>query len=188
MTERDQITKIEEEGIRRTQINDWSGAREYFEQALTLHMPALRQAQILRNIAGTYFKEGNQQAVVRTVEQAIAILDAAGVPAEQLRSELLNISTFSGGKMPLSTFWYAVVFLAGLYWGVSAASGAAMDPKLLYFSPPIICLFTACVAVGGLNSRALLGAATLYANFLFSFGIGYAVASAGIVRFVYWPE
>ena len=188
MTAPDEITNIEAEGIRRTQVGDWSGARNYFEQALTFDMPAVRQAQILRNVAGTYMKEGNRQGAAGTAERAIAVLDSAGVSAEQLRNELHNISAFSGGRMPLSTFWYSVVFLAGLYWGVSAASGAPMDPKLVYFAPPLICLFTAGVAVGGLNGRALLGAVTLYVNFLFSFSIGYAVAAAGIFRFGYGPR
>jgi tetratricopeptide (TPR) repeat protein len=188
MTVPDEIAKIEAEGIRRTQVGDWNGAREYFEQALAFDMPALRQAQILKNVAGTYIKERDRQAAVRTVERAIAVLDSANVSAEQLRNELHNLSTLSGGRMPLSTFWYAVVFLAGLYWGVSVASGAPMDPKLVYLGPPVLCLFTASVAVGGLNRRALLGAVTLYVNFLFSFGIGYAISAAGIVRFGYGPK
>lgn len=185
MTAHDEIAKIEVEGIRLTQVGDWSGARSYFEQALTLEMPALRRAQILRNVAGTYLKEGDREGVVATAERALAILDASDVPAERLRSELHNMSSFSGGRLPVSTFWYAVVFVAGLYWGISVASGAPMKPILVYLAPPIICLATAVVTVGGVNSRSLLGAITLYANFCFSFGIGYAIASAGILRFEY---
>ena len=185
MTNHDEIAQIEVEGIRRTEVGDWKGARSHFEKALQLDMPALRQAEILRNVAGTYMKEGNRQGVVETVERALAILDSADVPADKLRSELHNMSSFSGGRLPLSTFWYAVVFVAGLYWGISVASGAPMKPMLVYFAPPVICLGTAAVAVGGLNSRAWLGAVTLYVNYLFSFGIGYAIAAAGVLRFGY---
>ena len=187
----DEIAKVEAEGMRRTEVSDWNGARTYFEQALTFDMPPLRQAEILRNIALTHFKEGNQQGAADTVQRAIAILDSAGLSAERLRNDLYTMSSpsdISSGKLPLSTFWYTIVFLAGLYWGVSVASGAPMNPMLVYLGPPIICLFMAVAAVGGLNTKAVYGAVTLYVNFLFSFGIGYAVAAFGIIRFDYRPK
>ena len=182
---RDEITKIEEEGIRKTQIGDWSVAREYFEEALLHDMPALRQAKILRNIAGTYLKEGNREGVILTTEKAIAVLDSENISAPNLRNELKNLSTFSGSGLPLSTFWYGVVFIAGIYWGLSFVSGAPMDAKLVFLSPPFICLANSCFALRGLNSRSLIGALTLYVDFLFSFGIGYMIAESGIIRFNY---
>jgi hypothetical protein len=193
----DEIARIEGEGVEKTRIGDWRGARALFEQALTFEMPALRRAQILRNVAGTYLKEGNHSGVQETSRRAIEVLDTAGVGggrAEQLRNELRNLESFTGGRLPLSTFWYGVVFLAGLYWGVSFASGATfangvpMSATLAFALPPVMCFGTACVAVGGLNSRSLLGAATLYVNFLFSFAIGYGVSSSGLIRFGYKPR
>src|SRR4051812_23068313 len=73
MTNPDVIASVESEGVRRTEVRDWSGARAYFQQALTFDMPALRQAEILRNVVGTYLKEGNVPAAVATAEQAIKI-------------------------------------------------------------------------------------------------------------------
>ena len=87
-------------------------------------------------------------------------------------------------QLPLGTFWYFVVFAAGIYWGISFFSGA-MTTKFMILVPPVGCLFTASAAVGGLNKRAILGAVTLYVNFLFSFAIGYGLASAGIIQFFY---
>ena len=78
---RDEITKIEEKGIRKTQIGDWCGAREYFEEALIHDMPALRQAEILRNIAGTYLKVGNREDVILTSVKAMAVLDSENISA-----------------------------------------------------------------------------------------------------------
>lgn len=87
-------------------------------------------------------------------------------------------------ELPLSTFWYFVVFIAGLYYGVTFVSGG-MSALFLILVPPLLCLFMAIVASGGIGRRALLGTITLYVNFAFSFSIGYAIASAGIIRFVY---
>ena len=193
----DEIARIEREGIQKTSSGDWSGARALFEQALTFEMPAIRRAEILKNVAGTYLKEGDHPGVQETSRRAIGVLDTAGAVggrADQLRNELNNLQSFTGGRLPLSTFWYGVVFLAGLYWGISFASGATfanaapMSPTFAFALPPAMCLGTACVAVGGLNSRSLLGAVTLYVNFLFSFAIGYGVSSSGLVRFGYKPR
>jgi hypothetical protein len=87
-------------------------------------------------------------------------------------------------KLPLATFWYGVTFFAGLYWGISFYSGA-FGRAFALFVPPVICIGTAIVAAGGDRRRIILGAVTLYVNFLFTFGIGYALGSAGIVRFIY---
>ena len=109
-------------------------------------------------------------------------------------NELRALESFTGGRLPLSNFWYGVVFLAGLYWGVSFASGATfasgtpMSPTLTFAAPPFMCIVTACAAVGGLNKRSLLGALTLYVNFLFSFAIGYGISSSGLIRFGYKPR
>ena len=187
----DEIARLEEDAIRRTSVSDWPGARVLFEQALTFEMPALRRAHILKNVAGTYWKERNSPAAAATAQRAIEVLNSAGVggvEAEKLRNELHNICTFTSGKLPVSKFWYGVVFLAGLYWGVSVASGAPMDRTLVFLGPPLLCLVNAWIAVGGLNTRTLLGAATLYVNFLFSFSIGYGIAAAGVFRFGYRPR
>jgi len=91
--------------------------------------------------------------------------------------------------LPLGTFWYAVAFVAGLYWGVSFSSGAFGSGAfgLLYpiLVPPFVCFGMASYAAKGDQRRIILGAITLYINFLFSFGIGYVVAESGMVRFFY---
>jgi hypothetical protein len=181
----DKIAKIEAEAIHKTEVSDWAGARELFEHALTLEMPASRRASILRNVAGTYWKEGNRAAAAATSRRAIALLDSEGPSSSNLRNELLTIETLTSGKVPLRTSWYALAFIAGIYWGISIASGAPIDPKLVYIGPPLLCIVTAAAALGGWNSRVFLGAVTLYASFLFSFAIGYSLGASGLIRFGY---
>jgi hypothetical protein len=89
-------------------------------------------------------------------------------------------------KLPLSTFWYGVTFFAGLYWGISFRSGAWGDSFALpLLAPPFLCFGMATVIAGRNRQRVVLGAITLYINFLFSFSIGYMLAEAGILRFHY---
>ena len=71
----DEIAKIEKEGIEKTRVRDWAGARVLFEEALTFEMPALRRAEILRNVAGTCLEEGNRFGVQETSRRAIEVLD-----------------------------------------------------------------------------------------------------------------
>jgi hypothetical protein len=92
-------------------------------------------------------------------------------------------------KLPLKTFWYGVTFFAGLYWGISFRSGAwghsVVFPLL---APPFVCLGMAVAAAmigDGDRRHIILGAVTLYVTFLFTFGIGYGLADAGIVSFRY---
>ena len=85
-------------------------------------------------------------------------------------------------SLPLSTFWYGVVFLAGIYWGISFHSGA-FGPSFAIILPPLICLGTSVVA--GDRQRIIIGAITLYVNFLIGFSIGYMLAEVGIIRFHY---
>jgi hypothetical protein len=192
----DEIARIESEGIQKTQVSDWPGARVLFAKSLTFEMPALRRAEILKNVAMTYYKEGNRSEAQNTSRQAVETLEKAGISsqrAEQLRRELLNLETYAGGRLPLPTFWYGVTFLAGLYWGISFASGshfvngAAMTPALAFSLPVLWSLGIACVILRGLNSRSLLAAMTLFASFAFTFAIGYAVSSSGLIRLGYHP-
>jgi hypothetical protein len=136
-------------------------------------------------MAGTYWKENSLHTAAATAQRAVEVLDSAGetsAAAASLRDELHNIITLTGRRLPIGTVWYAVVFIAGLYWGLSVASGAPMNPILTLAAPPFACLAVAWATVGGMSSRTLGAAATLYANFLFSFGIGYAAAASGFVR------
>lgn len=190
----DEIARIESEGIQKTHLADWPAARALFAKALTFDMPALRRAQILRNVALTYIKEGNRSEAQKTSQQAVETLDEASTGshrAEQLRNELLNLETYAGGRLPLPIFWYWVAFFAGLYWGMSFASGAtfangaAMTPMLVFAIPVLMCLGVASVVLRGLNSRSLLAAVTLFASFAFTFVIGYAVSSSGLIRLGY---
>jgi hypothetical protein len=84
----------------------------------------------------------------------------------------------------LSNFWYLVVFVAGIYYGISYISGA-MSAQFLILVPPMICLFTAIFASGGISRRALVGAVSLYVNYTLGFLVGYGIASVGIIRFEY---
>ena len=89
-------------------------------------------------------------------------------------------------ELPLSTFWYTVTFFAGLYWGISFYSGAwgsSLITPLL--APPAICLSVAIFEAAGDRIRIILGALTLYGNFLFTFAIGYTLAGAGVIQFSY---
>jgi len=184
----DEITRFEKEAIQRTSAKDWQGARALFEQALASEMPDYRRVEILRNVALTYWKEDNRSEAQETARRAIELLDSTGVvdaDATNLRNSLLSIEGSTSRQLPLRPFWYVVVFLAGLYWGVSVASNAPIDPKLVFLGPPFLCLITAAIAARGLNGRALLGAFTLYVNFLISFGIGYGIAHSGLIRFHY---
>lgn len=190
----DEITGLEVEAIRKTNVSDWPGARAFFHRALALEMTPLRRAEIMRNLAGTYWKEGDSRQAHTVAKQAINILDSADVSgerAEDLRGELQNILSFTGGNLPVRTFWYVVFFLGGLYWGLSFASGAPMDLVFVILAPPLLCLVSACAAVGTIrvNAHVRLGAVTLYTDFILGFGIGYFVAASGIIRFAgYGPR
>jgi len=127
----DEITMLEIKAIQRTNLRDWQGARTFFEQALGLEMPDYRRVEVLRNVAGTYLKEGNRSAAAATARRAIELLDSTGAGhanARKLRNELLSVETSTSARLPLQRYWYAVVLLAGLYWGVSVASRAPIDP------------------------------------------------------------
>jgi len=87
-------------------------------------------------------------------------------------------------KLPLGAFWYGVTFFAGLYWGISFYSGAFGGPFSLLL-PPALCLVIAGMAARGDKRVFVWGAVTLCVNFLFTFAIGYGLASAGIIRFHY---
>lgn len=97
-------------------------------------------------------------------------------------------------ELPLGNFWYFIVFIAGLYYGITYVSGG-MNTLFFIIAPPVLCIFNAIVACLftpeknygnlGISRRILLGAVTLYVNFLFSFTIGYIIASVGIIRFEY---
>jgi hypothetical protein len=181
----DEIARIEAEAIHKTEVSDWVGARLLFEQALTFEMPAFRQAWILKNLAGTYWKEGDRAAAAAAARRAISLLDSAGQSDSKLRNELLTIETVTSGKLPLRTSWYVLVFVAGIYWGLSVASGASINSKLVYMGPPLLCIITAAAALGTWNSRTFVAALTLYVNFLLSFGIGCGLVASGMIHFGY---
>jgi hypothetical protein len=193
MVLQDEIAQIEQQGLARTTVGDWAGARSFFDEALLREMPALRRGQILRNVASTYAKEGNHEAVARTVQRAIGILDAAGEPAPRLRRDLQNLLTFWAGTLPLGTWWYWVALVAGIYWGISFASGATfvggiqMNPLTVIIVPIALSAGTAILALRELSLRFLVGATTLLADFAFGFAVGYGVATSGLIRFSYGP-
>jgi hypothetical protein len=89
-------------------------------------------------------------------------------------------------KLPLPTFLYAVTFFAGLYWGISFHSGAWGDSITLpLLAPPFFCVGMATVFAERDTRRIILGAVTLYVNFLLTFSVGYVLVEAGVVRFLY---
>ncbi len=88
---------------------------------------------------------------------------------------LLSISF--ARKSQIKSFWHAVVFIAGLYYGIVFFSGNA-NRLLLILAPPAICLGTAIFDSGGVSKRVIRGAFILYMSFLLSFTIGYAVTGA----------
>jgi hypothetical protein len=184
----DEIAQLEAQAIERTNIQDWEGARALFGQALTFEMPLLRRAEILRNVAGTYWKEGNLAKGNAAAQQALEILHTLpvkGPKARHLQNELLKYQFSIGKQTAVNRLWYLLVLAAGVYWGISTASGAPVSRWIVVLAPPLMCVWTALYSVRRLNTRAVVGSLSLYVFFLLGFGTGRALASVGIVRFLY---
>ncbi len=87
-------------------------------------------------------------------------------------------------ELSAGTFWYFLAFAAGLYCGVSFYNGALARSFTLAV-PPALCLAIAPLVVGQWSTRTLVAALVLYIDFLLSFALGYALASAGFIRFFF---
>lgn len=91
--------RIENEAVKETNVGNWEGARALFKRALTLDMPAANRAWILRNVAGTYFEEGNAPQTAATAEEALTILasvpDPVSSDAIALRTKLYDLRHMS---------------------------------------------------------------------------------------------
>lgn len=70
----DEIGRLEDSALQKTNVEDWPGARALFEEALTHEMPPVRRAWILRSVALTYQRENNLRAAITTAQEAIHLL------------------------------------------------------------------------------------------------------------------
>jgi hypothetical protein len=150
----------------------------------------------------TYLGDGQRDLAEGVGRQ---ILDLPGVSNTREGAKLIaEIQTFlegapatlecrlqigaKAGWLPLATVWYAISFFAGLYWGVTFGSGG-LTPIRAFLLPPLVCMGMS--VAGSLEKpgiyvqRVIWGATTLYINFLLTFGVGFALANAGLLRFQY---
>ena len=82
-----------------------------------------------------------------------------------------------------SRFWYSVVFVAGVYWGVSLVSGT-LDRSMVLWGPILLCLSIAIVVVGTIRWRILEVTLNLCAMFCIGLALGYELQSSGAMEFV----
>jgi hypothetical protein len=82
-----------------------------------------------------------------------------------------------------SRFWYYVVFLAGVYWGVSFVSGT-LDRSLMLWGPIVLCLSIAIVVVGHIRWRIVEVTLSLCAMFCIGLAVGYGLQSSGAMEFL----
>jgi hypothetical protein len=172
----DNIHAIELEAVRKTGDRDWHAARELFEKALTLEMPDLRQAEILRSITRTYRLGDEPKMAIVTAEQAIEKLNSAGVWAPRLRSDRYDEISVCGGnvEIPTNPFRNAVMCLSGLVAGFASGSThfmyylfVALVGGIFFFSDAIF------LEVGVLNHWGWRVAGVKYRRFLFCVSIGF---------------
>jgi hypothetical protein len=81
-----------------------------------------------------------------------------------------------------SRFWYSVVFVAGVYWGVSLVSGT-LDHSLMLWGPIVLCLGIAIVVIGHICWRILEVTLNLCAMFCIGLALGYELQSSGAMEF-----
>jgi len=184
----DEIARIEEEGIEKTKIEDWQSARTLFLQALAIDMPALRQAEILSNVAGTYLKEGNSDLAYSTAEKAVSILNSEGISAPHLRSRFYNIMVMTKGELTIGRWPRPLVFVGGAYLGFSIASydasGAPKEllPFLSHYGPalftaPLWLVLIACLALRGWNQLTWRLALKLGRYFLYGLACSFLISN-----------
>ena len=136
----DEIARIEAEGISKPEVKDWPGARALFEQALRFEMPALRRAEILRNVAKTYFFEDDLKMANTTAQQALSILNSkwwagaragarANARAWPLRKNLYDIVEASGGTADIKS-WSGQVTAGIAAWLTGSQLGAEVGLKV----------------------------------------------------------
>jgi hypothetical protein len=80
-------------------------------------------------------------------------------------------------------FWYSAVFAAGVYWGVSLASGK-LSRSLMLWGPIVLCLVSAIVIVGHIRWRTLEVTLNLCAMFGIGAAVGYGLQSSGAIEFL----
>ena len=181
----DEIARIEEEGVKLTDVGDWAGARARFEDTLNHEMSPFRRASILSNIARTYMKEKSIDRAAAIAREGLDVLDKGGVDASALRSDLQLIA----GRL-LKPVHYCVAFFGGIYWGISVSSGTLLFVHVegyrlstwdSWLAPPGTCLLVGFLLAKRLSGSAITAGIALYVAFLIGFAIGYGIAKA-VVR------
>jgi hypothetical protein len=176
----DEIEIIEANAIQKTAIGNWPGARVQFERALMLEMPALRRAQILRNgrdvLEREFSAHGSGDGATSRRGSRLSGRDQRRSGEPQRRTSqhhyLDGTKTAHWDRLVRSRLYRRSLL------GPQCREWSAHESNTHTRCPPFACLAVAWATVGGMSSRTLGAAATLYANFLFSFGIGYAAAAS----------
>jgi hypothetical protein len=82
-----------------------------------------------------------------------------------------------------SRFWYSIVFVAGIYWGITPVSGT-LDHSLIVWGPIVLCLSIAIVVVGHIDWQILEVTLNLCAMFGIGLALGYELQSSGAMEFL----
>jgi hypothetical protein len=194
--------ELERRGIELAKSAHYSEARAVFERVLPTRTVPLHRGQVLQNIMLTYLGDDRRDLAENVARK---ILDLPGISDNREGAKLIaDIQAFlegapgtlegtkqigaKAGWLPLATVWYAISFFAGLYWGVTFGSGG-ITPIRAFLFPPLVCIGMALVGSrekpGIYVQRVVWGATSLYINFLLTFGVGFALANAGLLRFQY---
>jgi hypothetical protein len=106
----------------------------------------------------------------------------ATLPGRKARETIRYMDRSTDDPGP-SRFWYSVVFVAGVYWGVSLVSGT-LDHSLMLWGPIVLCLSIAIVVIGHICWRILEVTLNLCAMFCIGLALGYELQSSGALEFL----
>lgn len=154
MDTEERADEIEKRGFDYLQQERWREARECFDEMLTLPLSPIRQVKVLRNILGTYEKEGMRDEAIRTGEKALDIIETYNLWYESNEGPMLrgsirgHLGRLKGEPATIAVF---SAYLTG------AAIGAAIGTKIQVESVNIYGPVLTDLRYGGAGVGALLG-------------------------------
>src|SRR4051812_29493735 len=160
MNTEERADDIEKRGFDYLKQERWHEARECFEEILTLQLRPIRQVKVLRNIMGTYEKEGMREEAVRTGEKALDLIETYNLWAESNEGATLlgsikgHMARLRGEPATIALGLPITIF--GAYIN-GAAIGAAIGSKIQVESANIYGPVLADLRYGGAGLGAFLG-------------------------------
>lgn len=183
MSTDDQADEIEVRGFEFLHQERWHKARGCFEEMLSLPLDPMREVKVLRNIMGTYEKEGRITEAIDIGERALEIIDTynlygktdGGYDFGYIRG---CIARYRGETYP----WNLVIAPLSAYF-IGASIGAVIGSKIVYEGLTINgSIVLTDLRYGGAGVGALLGWLILTRT---SLNLGrYISASFGLLNFI----